>query len=464
MDTTRILHELAAEGLPVEAIEAAREHRGALAPAFVQEIERFVAGDHTHADALFLVFHLLGEWREKSAYRPLGALLRLPGDDLRMTLAEAVTETSHRVMAAVFDGDPAPLHAIIRDPDADEYIRSRMCEALAMVTLRGEVPREATAAFLRDCFRELAPQDECFVWDGWQSAIAMLGLVELVPLVRQAFEREFIAPGWLSFKHFEEDLAQALAGGPRSASDEEFDLFGDTIEAFSSWSFARPKEEPKAKADRGGHVLWRPFDQGPAVNPYRNVGRNDPCPCGSGKKFKKCCLGKVETEERERAAAARFRAEADRDPLFAGDDIFDESDDVFDESLDGPIGGYDADIGPDPAEWLALDEHEKLRLVKDYHRRADEDFPRPDVHGLAHVVVENQVAMGDELPVRRKLEALMDEGLDRHAAIHAIGAVLMMHINDVMNGAAQGPAPQVHDAYFAELEALTAESWRRDFG
>jgi len=22
------------------------------------------------------------------------------------------------------------------------------------------------------------------------------------------------------------------------------------------------------------------------------VGRNEPCPCGSGKKFKKCCLGR----------------------------------------------------------------------------------------------------------------------------------------------------------------------------
>jgi len=22
------------------------------------------------------------------------------------------------------------------------------------------------------------------------------------------------------------------------------------------------------------------------------IGRNDPCPCGSGKKFKKCCLNK----------------------------------------------------------------------------------------------------------------------------------------------------------------------------
>jgi tetratricopeptide (TPR) repeat protein len=28
------------------------------------------------------------------------------------------------------------------------------------------------------------------------------------------------------------------------------------------------------------------------------VGRNDPCPCGSGKKFKKCCLEKHESESR----------------------------------------------------------------------------------------------------------------------------------------------------------------------
>lgn len=26
----------------------------------------------------------------------------------------------------------------------------------------------------------------------------------------------------------------------------------------------------------------------PARNPLKDVGRNDPCPCGSGNKFKKC--------------------------------------------------------------------------------------------------------------------------------------------------------------------------------
>jgi uncharacterized protein YecA (UPF0149 family) len=29
----------------------------------------------------------------------------------------------------------------------------------------------------------------------------------------------------------------------------------------------------------------------PYVRTVPKVGRNDPCPCGSGKKYKKCCLG-----------------------------------------------------------------------------------------------------------------------------------------------------------------------------
>lgn len=29
-----------------------------------------------------------------------------------------------------------------------------------------------------------------------------------------------------------------------------------------------------------------------AINPLRHVGRNDPCPCGSGRKFKRCCGGR----------------------------------------------------------------------------------------------------------------------------------------------------------------------------
>jgi uncharacterized protein len=33
----------------------------------------------------------------------------------------------------------------------------------------------------------------------------------------------------------------------------------------------------------------------PVLNPHRDVGRNDPCPCGNGKKFKKCYLGRAQS-------------------------------------------------------------------------------------------------------------------------------------------------------------------------
>ena len=37
------------------------------------------------------------------------------------------------------------------------------------------------------------------------------------------------------------------------------------------------------------------------------IGRNDPCPCGSGKKYKKCCLPK----EQQRSVAAARKDETD---------------------------------------------------------------------------------------------------------------------------------------------------------
>jgi hypothetical protein len=53
-----------------------------------------------------------------------------------------------------------------------------------------------------------------------------------------------------------------------------------------------------------------------------NLGRNDPCHCGSGKKYKQCCLAR--DEEKARAARAKAAAEApvpaaeDKTPAHAG--------------------------------------------------------------------------------------------------------------------------------------------------
>ena len=48
-----------------------------------------------------------------------------------------------------------------------------------------------------------------------------------------------------------------------------------------------------------------PYEQEGVRRESPKVGRNDPCPCGSGKKYKKCCIGKSNVEPVESSSASR---------------------------------------------------------------------------------------------------------------------------------------------------------------
>ncbi|MGB3067432.1 MAG: UPF0149 family protein [Ottowia sp.] len=60
-----------------------------------------------------------------------------------------------------------------------------------------------------------------------------------------------------------------------------------------------PPSVSEQRMEAFGEAMWAVYDLytiakslGPRIDPVRNdakVGRNDPCPCGSGKKYKKCC-------------------------------------------------------------------------------------------------------------------------------------------------------------------------------
>jgi hypothetical protein len=159
----------------------------------------------------------------------------------------------------------------------------------------------------------------------------------------------------------------------------------------------------------------------------------------------------------------QIRRRIDRLRRRLGDDGFDfgiaeAAFETPNELEDGEMG-YDPDVGPDPAHWLALEEAERLRQAKDYHRRHDALLAEPEIHGLVHVTIENQIAMGDEMPVRGALERLMAEGMTRHEAIHALGSVLTEMIVAVADGKGTEPFPA--HAYNDAIERITAEDWRR---
>jgi hypothetical protein len=121
---------------------------------------------------------------------------------------------------------------------------------------------------------------------------------------------------------------------------------------------------------------------------------------------------------------------------------------------------YDASTAPDPQAWLELDEQERIDLAIAYHRRYHLQMGQsPKLHGVTHVIVENQVAMGDATVVPATLARLMREGLGRHDAIHAIGSVLIGIVFDVMAERLDANV-DINARYGRELAELTAASWR----
>src|SRR5262245_16570316 len=119
---------------------------------------------------------------------------------------------------------------------------------------------------------------------------------------------------------------------------------------------------------------------------------------------------------------------------------------------------YDANDQSHSATWLELDENERIDAVMDYHRRAKVRVENLELHAMAHVGVENQVALGAATPVPATLNRLMQEGLDRHQAIHAIGNILMNIAFDVVQEPDVGG--DINARYSRELATLTATSWR----
>jgi hypothetical protein len=108
-----------------------------------------------------------------------------------------------------------------------------------------------------------------------------------LPLVRELFKKDLLDRSALQPKEVEEVYAGAYDDTFHADDDDPMDLFRNDK---SKW-YSPPEQDvagletPRA-AEPSGII-------GPIHTPEtrkKKPGRNEPCPCGSGKKYKKCCL------------------------------------------------------------------------------------------------------------------------------------------------------------------------------
>jgi hypothetical protein len=212
-----------------------------------------------------------------------------------------IDDAASSILAAYVGPTLEPVRSLLRNPERDDVLRQEACAALVVAAgrrpdLRGLMTEELRhVAADRTGSRDLRAV----------AASYLLGLLDPKDrefllnferndyfdpdYVQEAYERQARAPfpppvDWLEFYSPEalERREHELEAHAREASGgEEMDL-----EDLPAAEIVRP--------DPAGDLVEAMTDAtDPGALPFRReipkVGRNDPCPCGSGAKFKKCC-------------------------------------------------------------------------------------------------------------------------------------------------------------------------------
>lgn len=292
---------------PHAAAAEARVRWDELAPFFVAEIERVAAGGSTTLDeergewdGLFsFAIYLAAEKRDARAYLPLTRACHCSAERAEELFGDDAGGNLGQILASVCDGDLAPLKALAEDRGAGLWCRYAAMHALTVRVIEGDGGREEALAYVADvCEREAdflrrtAPNDdgdldEFLTWAADTSRD--LGPAPMLEKIRGWLDEGLIDPSVTGIKNFERGAAMPVADCiAEAAADENNRYIGDALDEIASW-YCYEVPEPHQRAGDSDWPEKPAHSIGTVVRDTPKVGRNDPCPCGSGKKFKKCC-------------------------------------------------------------------------------------------------------------------------------------------------------------------------------
>jgi hypothetical protein len=293
--------------VPVEAVQAALASPVSFVDQAIPLLDRIAQStSNEHEErALAVLVQVLAEIGDERAFLPLMRLLRMRSDDRLELFGDILTETMGNVLISLTSSQVTKLEEALNDADLDEYVRDAIFETWTRLALTGVVTRESARAFLTEYPVRVGLDKSDYGWSSWMYAATILGFSEMRDFAKEHMRNEddiaAIMEGTLdSFQDFDEELTESLADPDRWKDNPRYQPVTSAIDQISDWhSYSEEYRSEQASA-------WKNADDGdwmfedkrgsvfsePATNPYKDVGRNDPCPCGSGKKFKKCCLNK----------------------------------------------------------------------------------------------------------------------------------------------------------------------------
>jgi hypothetical protein len=237
----------------------------------IEEDPRYMA----HIYAMFL----LAQFREKRAYPLIVDIFSHPGDTSDKIAGDFITEDLSRVLASVCHGDTKLIKQLIENKNANEYVRGVGLRALLILVVNGEKTLEEVTDYYKSLFRGKLEREHSMVWNELVLCATYLCAREVYEDIKNAYEDGLVDPFFINLvdvdKHLSLEWEEILNW---LKENRHYQYIDDTISCMEWWDCFKPKKEVNPMPLKLKKKSKR-----------KKIGRNDPCPCGSGKKYKKCC-------------------------------------------------------------------------------------------------------------------------------------------------------------------------------
>jgi hypothetical protein len=300
--------------LPRNALRQAVEKKDEITPHLLKALERAAddpegvleAGDDSFIYAVFL----LAQFREKRAYPLIIKLALHPPELVDDLLGDIPTEDLANILASVSTGDAGLIAELAENSEAEEFARAAAIRSWLALVVSGDRSREEAMAYYKSLFEGGLEDRNEVVWSELVDAANDLFPEEVYDHIKKAYDDglvdEYIVhPDWVDeqmvtgkdavladlpeWNHLVEDVTVEMGSWFENREhggewDEDEDWYEE-----DEWD----EDDEEDELDAGRRMLsalngnnFAPTE--PYKAPYK-VGRNDPCPCGSGKKYKRCC-------------------------------------------------------------------------------------------------------------------------------------------------------------------------------
>jgi hypothetical protein len=279
---------------PREAIEAAIEKKEEIIPELI-EILRLTTKEANefrnepdfwgHIYAMLL----LAQFKEKQSYQVIFEFFSLP-DNLSIELLETnFIGLIGRVLASVAYGDMSLIRKLIENKDLNNSIRYSGIHAYLVSFLAGQTSREEIISYYHSLYHGKLEREPSIIWDTLIDCSIDLYPKELSDEIEQAYRDDLVtedfipleeAKGWIEFEE-----RKFLTMSDKKPYNH---LITDAIKEIEYWPVFRGEE---TISDESIEEVRRRRENNrrEPIKAEPKIGRNEPCPCGSGKKYKKCC-------------------------------------------------------------------------------------------------------------------------------------------------------------------------------